>query len=348
VNAIDWTLWDKWLGTYPDPTIAHMVGTSATAVWEHRTALGIAAYTGYGDKDRKDTNWNYWGQFLGLCSDAALARATGLARLTVRSQRLKRGIAAFDPWAHLDWTDVPLGRKSDKVIATQMGCPTNVVKKARRERNIPPTNEPYIWDVSLFGVLSDCEIARRMGCAPSAATLARHRFGIPSLTPGVNRGSKGIDWDKQPLGQMLDGHLARQLGVDPGGLRRQRIKRGIPNYVAPQNTYWDKQPLGQMKDAVLARQLGVGAYVVRLQRVKRGIPSYKTPKPAKVKKVKPDPWVKAELGKVPDRIAASRMHVSLAAARKERLRRGISPCRKRIPKYPALRAMKFRIGVRIY
>lgn len=133
----------------------------------------------------------------------------------------------------------------------------------------------------------------------------------------MDRRPKGIDWNSQPLGLMPDTNIARPLGVDHSAVRRQRVKRGIPTYKAPKP--------------------------VKVKPVK-----VKKVKPAKVKKVKPDPWVKAELGEVPDRIAASRMHVSLAAARKERLRRGLPPCRKRVPKYPALRAMKFKIGVRIY
>jgi Trp operon repressor len=88
------------------------------------------------------------------------------------------------------------------------------------------------------------------------------------------------------------------------------------------NIAWDKQPLGKVTDSVLADKLGVCRESVWCARTKRGIPAFKDPHSNTSKK--DIVWdEQLLLGKVPDRVIAEKLGVSVTTVCLARTRRGI-------------------------
>lgn len=94
----------------------------------------------------------------------------------------------------IDWDNVPLGEKSDRAIAKELGCTPVAVRFQRKKRGI--TFFGYVgpqidWSQIPLGEKSDIEIAKELGCTSAAVGQQRNKRGICRYDM-----YKDVDWSK--------------------------------------------------------------------------------------------------------------------------------------------------------
>jgi len=200
-KGIDWD--NEPLGDVPDKALAAKHGVNTVTVIMVRKRRGIASYTerhGSPDPRRKQPakkhgrpamkiDWDK--QPLGKESDRQIAIKLGINAGTVRTARIKRGIA--------------VAKKS--------------VKYKKKGIN---------WDKQPIGEVSDQELADKLGVKSNTVYAARRRRGI-ELQDSARKRAK-IDWDNEPLGKEPDRLLALMLGCSVSAVYKARADRDIPPY----------------------------------------------------------------------------------------------------------------------
>jgi len=109
-SYIDWTVWDKLLGTVTDVDLAGRIGCTPSRVCKRREKLSIPAFA----LDRAVVDWTKWDALLGTIKDTELAILVGCSPPAVRDRRNKLGIAACvsnrNPERRIKW-DIPQRKK---------------------------------------------------------------------------------------------------------------------------------------------------------------------------------------------------------------------------------------------
>jgi hypothetical protein len=185
--------------------------------------------------------------------------------------RLERPIAPPRKVNHgktVDWSGVPLGKKSDREIARDIGVSRGLVQRVRTDMGIPAfgSRPPINWDAQPLGLMSDGKIAALLGVSDRTVQAQRQKRGIKAWS------RSRIDWDRQPLGEKPDSWIADDLCVCKATVRNARVRLGIPAHKPPRPDI-ESQPLGRIPDAWIARRIGVSAYTVRRHRCALHIPA---------------------------------------------------------------------------
>jgi len=83
-------------------------------------------------------DWVVWEPFLGVWTDARIARAAGCSKQMVQKRRKSLGILP-GVMPHVEWIrwDGRLGREPDDVLAQRIGCSEATVRRRRRKMGIP-------------------------------------------------------------------------------------------------------------------------------------------------------------------------------------------------------------------
>jgi DNA-binding CsgD family transcriptional regulator len=132
---------DKLLGLRPDAQVAMLLGVNEGTVRHRRNQLRISLPAPLW----KVTPRKSWRAediaMLGKVTDAHLARRLGRSVTSVKTRRLRLGIASsLYRWAPEH--DVLLGNFSDKALARRLGCTVKAVQAQRERLGIPaPTPE---------------------------------------------------------------------------------------------------------------------------------------------------------------------------------------------------------------
>jgi len=169
----------------------------------------------------------------------------------------------------VDWSKQPLGKATDREIATAVGVSSAQVRLERLARGIPPyggeRKKPIDWDAcKQLGKIPDRELAEQLGVDVNVVGAARKRRAIPLFHAWIPEAF----WDDKPLGKVADAELAAQLGVDKRAVARARRRRGLAA-VEPW-VDWDAEPqLGRVPDRELAEKYGVSRNTVASARVRR-------------------------------------------------------------------------------
>ncbi len=104
-NRVDWTKWDRFLGTEEDQPLAKRIGCSTRAVGIRRQKLGIPMYG-----KRVKPNWKKWGALAGQISDRALERESGIGHSAIERYRNDNHIPTCQQPQPLDITDLRIIR----------------------------------------------------------------------------------------------------------------------------------------------------------------------------------------------------------------------------------------------
>lgn len=133
---------DKLLGLRPDAQVAMLLGIGVSAVKYRRNQLRISQPV----QLKKVTPPKPWSAeeiaMLGKTPDAQVARRLGRSVVSVKSRRLRLGIASSrHRWA--PHQDTLLGKVPDKTLARRLGCTVKAVQARRERLGIPaPRLEP--------------------------------------------------------------------------------------------------------------------------------------------------------------------------------------------------------------
>lgn len=90
-HRVDWSLWDRFLGTEPDQQLARRIGCSTRAVGQRRTALHVPMWG-----KRVRPNWAKWGALAGQVSDRRLEEESGISSSAIAEYRERHGIPPCD------------------------------------------------------------------------------------------------------------------------------------------------------------------------------------------------------------------------------------------------------------
>lgn len=141
-NAVKWTRRDlKLLGKIPDKRLSEIMGISRKSVMTKRKKLGIESYA------LGTQFWHQWTEDeiarLGKSTDKELAKQLGVEPMCVMTKRRQLGINSFSKTygtkkTHI-WTKreiAMLGKKTDTMVAHELGIGIGLVRKKRIELGI--------------------------------------------------------------------------------------------------------------------------------------------------------------------------------------------------------------------
>ena len=127
---------------------------------------------------------------------AAEDREILVARYSEHEALAKREAArlAWNGRREVDWSRQPLGQKSDRALAAELGVDRTAVAQARRRRGIAACTDSSRFRenprkvnwvaVAGLGRMPDGVLARKLGVTRSAVIKARMRLGVPAYRPG--------------------------------------------------------------------------------------------------------------------------------------------------------------------
>lgn len=88
---IDWSKYDKYMGTCTDAELADEVDTSREHIGVRRRSLGIKSY----NKPSQVIDWDKYDHFLGTMSDMKLSKLIKCFHITVSNRRNKLDISRY-------------------------------------------------------------------------------------------------------------------------------------------------------------------------------------------------------------------------------------------------------------
>lgn len=200
------------------------------------------------------------------------------------------------------------------------------------------------WALLPLGEIPDAEVAKAIGLSPITVRQRRCSMGIASCR-AVGRpttSGKAIEWERVTLGQLPDVVAAEILGCSKGTVTSKRSRMGIPSVDG--SRFWLSTALlkhlnqiGQPESGEsVGKLLGVAteAATRALQRlharglVKRVAYALYTSLSSDLAEFDDIDWDAQPLGEMSDRYLAKQLGVSKSAVCRQRLKRGISGCRK--------------------
>ena len=93
---IEWSTWNRLLGTMPDSRLANQIGCTRSIVAHQRRQQGIPASGREPIIPASEIDWSAWDRLLGKMPDVTLARGIGCRVEALRKRRHAQGIPAFD------------------------------------------------------------------------------------------------------------------------------------------------------------------------------------------------------------------------------------------------------------
>ena len=185
-HDIDWDT--QPLGEMTDLALATRLGVCRSTVWEQRAKRKIPA-----SQPSRQIPWDE--QPLGEDFDRVLAKKLGVTVFAVYLQRAIRWIPAYKttlgsakthhqgataPHANINWAKQPLGKSTDKELATRLGVTNSAVANQRYKRGIPAYKPMGLvqWHNLPLGDWPDAEIAKKIGMSTAAVCIARRKLGI--------------------------------------------------------------------------------------------------------------------------------------------------------------------------
>lgn len=200
-NAVKWTGQNlALLGKLPDEQVCDLMGVSRKSVMRKRKELGIESYA---------VGTQFWHQWteeeiarLGTITDRELAEQLGVQIMCVIMKRNQMGIQSFSKSFGIrkshTWTKrqiALLGKKTDSVLAHELGLGIGVLRKKRIELGITPKfgekTSPGKWTPEILARLGKeplQAIASEIGVSREAVRQKCVKLGIPprrSQKPGV-------------------------------------------------------------------------------------------------------------------------------------------------------------------
>lgn len=177
------------LGKKPDARIAREYGIPQPVVTRHRNKLGIGSFKSALHESTKN-RWDNAG--LGTCFDRVIAEKFGVHVSCVIRERQKRNIPAYQNSLGrtaraypIDWSTIPLGKKSDGELGRELGVSGSCVRRQRIKRKIPSFKEKCIitdWSKIPLGKVPDSLLAIMLNKSVDAIAVARSSRGIPPYT----------------------------------------------------------------------------------------------------------------------------------------------------------------------
>lgn len=336
--------WDKVedLGKASDHSVAKRLGAYVSTVSRRRRRLGIPIF-------QRGIDWSKVSD-LGKIYDKEIAKRLGCNVERVRSARIERGIVSCREYrgekrkekiekriprsiTNARWDNIStLGNMSDEALAKQLGCSPATVGRQRRRRNIPTYGERVHWNtVTDLGQTCDTLIAKRFGVSCSAVSNARRRLSIPSYTYNITCICCGKQYaasrrDTTVCGKRCGNFIrsvCRAFNVQSVKDLTFEIIAAYRNTVEYMKAYahtgirkyidWDNvEMLGVLSDTEVAKIMGCNSKTVRDARTRRGLVGI----PRGFRRIANDP----DLGKVPDRVIAERLGLSISHITHTRIR----------------------------
>lgn len=227
----------------------------------------------------------------------------------------------------VDWDKIPLGLKTDKVLAGEVGCSVSAIFNQRRKRGIPPyggrrrkrSHLNIDWDTVPLGQEHDTAIAERLGCSTSTVYQHRIRRGIRSK----GGGRSVTDWSLVQFEGRTDQEIAEEYGCCLATAAGHRKKRGI-YFKRGSKPRPPPEGLGTVSDGDLARKLGLSRQRIHQIRKREGVPSARSTRVNEA--IRNYDWTHIPLGKFSDVVIADVYGMSRSAVTLKRRQEGIPAC----------------------